>query len=94
MDFYRLCTYTYTDMGTKTISLADDAYERLRAEKRENESFSDVVRRLTEGTTLEEYYGTLGEDTADELEGIVSRRRTERTNESRDRVERIADALE
>ncbi|WP_254523391.1 antitoxin VapB family protein [Natrinema caseinilyticum] len=81
-------------MGTKTISLADDAYERLRAEKRENESFSDVVRRLTEGTTLEEYYGTLGEDTADELEGIVSRRRTERTNESRDRVERIADALE
>ncbi|WP_254529986.1 antitoxin VapB family protein [Natrinema gelatinilyticum] len=81
-------------MGTKTISLADDAYERLRAEKRENESFSDVVRRLTEGATLEEYYGALREDTADELEGIVSRRRTERTNESRDRVERIADALE
>lgn len=81
-------------MGTKTISLADDAYERLRAEKRENESFSDVVRRLTEGVSLEEYYGALSEETADELETIVSRRREERTSERRDRVERIADALE
>lgn len=84
----------YTGMGTKTISLADDAYERLRAEKRENESFSDVVRRLTEGATLEEYYGALSEETADELEEIVSGRRNERTSEQRERVERIADALE
>lgn len=81
-------------MGTKTISLADDAYERLRAEKRENESFSDVVRRLTEGVSLEEYYGVLSEETADELEEIVSRRREERTNEHRERVDRIADAFE
>lgn len=81
-------------MGTKTISLADDAYERLRAEKRENESFSDVVRRLTEGVSLEEYYGALSEETADELEEIVARRREERTDEHRERVERIADAFE
>jgi predicted CopG family antitoxin len=81
-------------MGTKTISLADDAYERLRAEKRENESFSDVVRRLTDGVSLEEYYGVLSEETADELEEIVSRRREERTNEHRERVDRIADAFE
>lgn len=81
-------------MGTKTISLADDAYERLRAEKRENESFSDVVRRLTEGVKLEEYYGALDDDTADELEEIVSRRRSKRTEEHRNRVERITDAFE
>ncbi|WP_408958910.1 antitoxin VapB family protein [Natrinema sp. 74] len=81
-------------MGTKTISLADDAYERLRAEKRENESFSDVVRRLTDGAALEEYYGALSNETADELEEIVSRRRTERTDEHRERVKRIADELE
>lgn len=81
-------------MGTKTISLADDAYDRLRAEKRENESFSDVVRRLTEGASLEEYYGALSEETADDLEATVSRRREERTSERRARVDRIADALE
>lgn len=80
-------------MGT-TILLSDDAYERLRAEKRENESFSDVVRRLIDGVSLREHYGVLDGETADELEGIVSRRRHERTNDHRERVDRIADAFE
>lgn len=31
---------------TKTISLADDAYDALAAVKRPGESFSDVARRL------------------------------------------------
>lgn len=34
-------------MGTKTIGLDDEAYERLKAEKREHESFSDTVKRIT-----------------------------------------------
>jgi len=32
-------------MATKTISLSEDAYEILKAKKREGESFSDVIRR-------------------------------------------------
>jgi|Deesub1362B_J571_1020462.scaffolds.fasta_scaffold00646_3 predicted CopG family antitoxin len=31
---------------TKTISLSDSAYELLKKIKRENESFSDVIKRL------------------------------------------------
>ena len=81
-------------MGTKTISLADDAYERLRAHKREGESFSDVVRRLTGGVTLSEYHGVLDEDTATELEGIVERRRAERSKTHRRRVEGFVDELD
>jgi predicted CopG family antitoxin len=34
-------------MSSKNISLREDAYERLAARKREGESFSDVVLRLT-----------------------------------------------
>lgn len=70
-------------MGTKTSSLADDAYDRLKAEKQEGESFSDVVRRLTKGVDLETYYGVLSAETGDELAAIVANRRRDRTETDR-----------
>ncbi|MEY7851593.1 antitoxin VapB family protein [Natrarchaeobius sp. A-rgal3] len=81
-------------MGTKTISLADDAYEKLKAHKREGESFSDVVRRLTGGVTLAEYHGALEEETADELAAIVDHRREERADTHRERVAEFVDELD
>lgn len=81
-------------MGTKTISLADDAYEKLKAHKREGESFSDVVRRLAGGVTLSEYYGVLNEETADDLERVVEKRRAERSSSHRERVSDIAEDLD
>lgn len=81
-------------MGTKTISLSEDAYERLEAMKRENESFSDVVRRLTRGVELGDYYGILSEDAGAELADIVEKRRDERTDAREERVDRIADQLD
>ena len=38
--------YTYS-MATKTITLTDEAYQQLRAMKRDDESFTDVVLRVT-----------------------------------------------
>lgn len=81
-------------MGTKTISLADDAYERLKAEKREGESFSDVVRRLTTGVRLSDYYGVLSEDAADDLESVIERRREERNASRRERIDRLVENLD
>jgi predicted CopG family antitoxin len=81
-------------MGTKTISLADDAYERLKAAKRDDESFSDAVRRLTPGVHIAEFVGVLEEETADELETVIAERRAERTDERRTRVREIADAFD
>ena len=81
-------------MGTKTISLADDAYEKLKARKREGESFSDVVRRLAGGVTLAEYHGILDEETADDLERVVEERREARSSTHRERVSEIVDDLD
>ena len=38
---------------TRTISLADDAYDSLAAVKRPGESFSDVARRLARNAALD-----------------------------------------
>lgn len=47
-------------MGTKTISLMDDAYDLLKMQKSRNESFSDVVRRLaTMKRNIMEFAGAL-----------------------------------
>jgi predicted CopG family antitoxin len=81
-------------MGTRTISFADDAYERLKRLKREDESFSDVVRRLTGDVTLSEYYGVLDEETAAKLESVIESRREHRSERHRARVEDIVDRLE
>lgn len=81
-------------MATKTISLSEDAYERLRAAKREGESFSDVVRRLTHGVRLTDYFGVLSESTANELEARIAESRREHNERRAERMKRIREALD
>lgn len=61
-------------MGTKTIGIQDDVYERLKARKRDDESFTDLVDRLLEEATADwqEGFGSLSADEAEELERIVA----------------------
>ncbi|QSG09011.1 antitoxin VapB family protein [Halapricum desulfuricans] len=61
-------------MGTKTIGLREDVYERLKARKREDESFTDLMDRLLDQTTTDwrEGFGTLAAEDADELEAIAA----------------------
>ena len=42
---------------TKTISVTDDAYEVLTREKRDGESFTDVIIRLTKRARLSDFAG-------------------------------------
>ena len=50
-------THTQDDMA-KNIAVADDVYEILSKEKRDGESFSDVIRRWHRGKgSLMEFYG-------------------------------------
>ncbi len=54
-------------MATKTINLTEGAYARLHALKREGESFSNVVDRLTGKFALLELVGILDEVAARKL---------------------------
>lgn len=53
-------------MATKNISLPEDVYRKLAEEKREGESFGDVIDRLLKGRPLSEFWGTWSEETAAE----------------------------
>lgn len=60
-------------MGTKTIGVKKEVYERLKARKRENESFTDLMNRILDETQAEwhEGFGTLDPAEAEELEQVA-----------------------
>lgn len=77
-------------MTSKTISVDEEAYERLVAEKRESESFSDVVKRLAGERSWLEVAGLCSEDISTDIEDVVERRR----DQTRQRRSAVVAALE
>jgi len=77
-------------MATKTISLDEEAYERLKARKKEGESFSDTVKRLAGERSWSEVTGILTEAEATDLEVAIAEGRTR----SRERSDRLTAELD
>jgi predicted CopG family antitoxin len=77
-------------MSTKTISLDEEAYERLKAKKEEGESFSDVVKRLAGERSWTEVTGILSDEEAKDLEEAIEEGRSR----SRKRSDRLAGEYE
>ncbi len=58
-------------MATKTISIIDDAYNLLKARKKDNESFSEVIRRIFgEKRNIMEFAGAWGRVDDEKIERI------------------------
>jgi len=74
---------------SKSVRLSEEAYERLAAHKREDETFSDVVLRLAGERSLLELAGLLTDEEADKLREAVAERRARRTEE----LEAVADRI-
>lgn len=78
-----------THVATKTVNLSEDAYERLKALKREGESFSDVVNRLTGKHALLDLVGILDEGEARELRDHVEEARERMRADLEERTDRL-----
>ena len=55
-------------MGSKNISISDEAYLRLSELKSRNESFTDVINRLTKKTNILDLKGIIKEEEGGSLE--------------------------
>jgi len=58
-------------MGTKTIQLDEEVYERIASAQRDDETVSQTINRLLGTTSLHELVGTLSDDDADKTRAAV-----------------------
>jgi predicted CopG family antitoxin len=77
---------------SKSIRLSEEAYERLNAHKREDETFSEVVLRLAGERSLLELAGILSDEEADALRDAVDERRDRRAEELEETADRMRGA--
>ncbi len=76
-------------MSPTTITISEEAYRRLKSRKKESESFSDVIIRLTEKRPLSELTDVLSEEEAENLEERIKKNR----RETRDSIDDIKGRL-
>lgn len=73
-------------MATKTLTITEDAYERLAQHKRDSDSFSDVIVKHFPRHSLLEIAGILSHEEADRLRKHIAGNR----KRSRERMQRLA----
>lgn len=73
-------------MAVRTITITTDAYRNLARLKREGESFTELINRITAGTSPLDLVGVLSDVPLDRLEGAIRGSR----RASRARARRVA----
>lgn len=76
-------------MGKKTISLTEEAYDRLARLKREDESFSELIDRIVPGTSLDDLVGILSPEEGERLSQAVEGSRRSLDDEVESTAERL-----
>jgi predicted CopG family antitoxin len=76
-------------MGTKSVRLDDDVYERVKAHKREDETMSEAIDRLIGRPSLHELGGILDGENVDEMRKTIEDADEEDAEEVEEVVERF-----
>lgn len=74
-------------MGSKNISIPEDVYEKLREERRSDESFGEAIDRLLGRRRLAEFWGDWSEATTTRAREAIEAGR----DRNADRLDRLYD---
>lgn len=77
-------------MGTKTIRLDEDVYEYIKSKKRDDETFSDAVARLTEDWSLLELVESYKDEQAERHRRLLERSEETAATNRDDLLERLS----
>jgi predicted CopG family antitoxin len=80
-------------MATKTISITEEAYWRLKDMMKENESFSRVINRITGKHEIMKLVGILSKEKADKIEKNIMKARKLRNKADKKRLEELRKAF-
>ena len=58
-------------MGPKTIRLEENVYERIKRQKRPDETFSEAIDRLTDTPSLSELGGIVDPERVEKMEDAI-----------------------
>ena len=76
-------------MATKTITITEEAYNRLKMRRKPNASFSEVINRIIPFTDWTDFAGTLGSESTARLQKAVRNAR----KQSEKRAEKVVSWL-
>lgn len=76
-------------MGTKTVRLDEPVYKRVKAHKREDETFSEAIDRLIDDWSLLELAGTYTDEQADRHRELLRRSEEADLEEQREILARM-----
>ncbi len=64
-------------MATKTITVTVKAYNTLKSMKKERESFSETILRVSGRKPLREFFGCISKETGNKMENAIREMRKE-----------------
>ena len=81
-------------MGTKSVRLDEEVYERIAAHKRDDETFSEAINRLTSEYSLLEFAGSYSATEADRHRKLLDEAAAESDDNRRERLRRLGIDIE
>jgi len=76
-------------MGTKSVRLDEEVYERIAAHKRDDETFSEVIDRLTSDYSLLAFAGGSSAEDADRHRELLAAADATAREDRRERLQRL-----